>query len=176
MAVVLYEVNIYHACNELIWLFHKKMFSMSAEMAKAFNPEKSMIIAEMNRNRPPFLDLFDCVITDVDVENGRCEMDYFVGKQYCHSGDIVQGGFVTALLDAVSSHAVMCMDPEIVGVSTLELKVSYLAASRSGKFHCTGQVERLTRNFVFLSAELFNEDKIRTATLSATAKVVRRKS
>ena len=136
---------------------------------------KEVVIKQMQTFRPPFLDLFECVITDVNPEEGICEMDFTVSKQYCHSGDIVQGGFITMMLDAVSSHAVFSTSPKIIAVSTLELKVSYMAISRSGKFRAVGQVEKLTRNFGFLSADLFNEVGERTASLTATAKVSYRK-
>ena len=133
---------------------------------------KETIIERMNTFRPPFLDLFECVITDVNDKVGICEMEFNISKQFCHSGNIIQGGFVTAMLDAVSSHAVFVMKESIVGVSTLELKVSYLAPSFNGKYIAKGKVEKLTRNFAFLSAELFNEAGERTAILTATAKVL----
>ena len=72
-----------------------------------------------------------------------------------NSGNIIQGGFITAMLDSVSSHAAFGMNGNIIAVSTLELKVSYLAPSFNGKYHAVGKVEKLTRNFAFLSAELF---------------------
>ena len=136
---------------------------------------KAAIIARMNTFRPPFLDLFDTKITDVDHTQGICEMTCQFSKTYCHSGNIVQGGFVTTLLDAVSSHAVFGMNPKIIGVSTLELKVSYYAPSLSGSFRAIGKVEKMTRNFAFVSADLFNEAGERTASLTSTAKVKYRK-
>ena len=132
---------------------------------------KEDIIKRMRTFRPPFLDLFNCVITDVAPEKGICEMDFEFGKQYCHSGNIVQGGFVTAMLDAVSTHAVFATNHDVTTVATLELKVSYLQPSLSGKFHAIGKVEKMTRNFAFVSAELFNEAGVRTAYLSSTAKI-----
>ncbi|GIR69646.1 MAG: hypothetical protein CM15mP74_08970 [Halieaceae bacterium] len=32
---------------------------------------------------------------------------FTVPLEYCHSGDVVQGGFVTAMLDAAMSHALL---------------------------------------------------------------------
>jgi len=75
------------------------------------------------------------------------------------------------MLDAVSSHAIFVMSEDVIAVSTLELKVSYLAPSFSGKYKAIGKVEKLTRNFGFLTAELFNEAGERTACLSSTAKI-----
>ncbi|MEM6803739.1 MAG: PaaI family thioesterase [Bacteroidota bacterium] len=132
---------------------------------------KEQIIAGMNAMRPPFLDALGCVILDVDPNERSCKMEYNIGPEFCHSVNIVQGGFVTAMLDAVSTHAIFGSEEGIVGVSTLELKVSYYAPSLSGKFIATGKVEKLTRNFAFLSADLFNEEGERTASLTSTAKI-----
>ena len=137
--------------------------------------DKEAAIARLNTFRPPFLDLFSCVITDLDPVRGLCEMDFEIGREYCHSGNIVQGGFITAMLDAVSSHAAFVINEGIETVSTLELKVSYFAAGKSGRFHAVGKVEKLTRNFAFLSADLFDGTGERTASLTATAKVRFRK-
>ena len=136
---------------------------------------KEQVITKMNQMRPAFLTLLGCRITDVDMEKKICEMDFDISEQFCHSGDVIQGGFVTAMLDAVSAHAIFASNPEIINMSSLELKVSFLDASRQGKCHAIGKVEKLTRNFAFLSAELFNEEGKRTATLSSTAKVSYRK-
>ena len=133
------------------------------------------IIERMSAFRPPFLDLFDCEITKILPEEGLCEMQFYISKQYCHSVNIVQGGFITMMLDSVSSHATFAMSENILGVSTLELKVSFYAPSLSGKFKAVGKVEKLTRNFAFLSADLFNDEGERTASLTATAKVSRQK-
>ena len=132
---------------------------------------KETKIERMNTFRPPFLDLFECVITDVNPTDGICEMEFNISQQFCHSGNIIQGGFVTAMLDSVSSHAAFGMNDKIVAISTLELKVSYLAPSFNGKYRAIGKVEKLTRNFGFLTAELFNDAGERTAILSSTAKI-----
>ena len=137
---------------------------------------KEKVIKRMNQNRPPFLILLGCEITDVDLEKGICKMDFDVSEQYCHSVDIIQGGFVTAMLDAVSAHATFAANSEIVKLSSLELKVSFLDASRKGKYEAVGRVEKLTRNFAFVSADLYNKDGNRTATLSSTAKISYRKN
>ena len=135
------------------------------------NRTKEQIIASMNQHRPTFLRLLGCEIVDVDLEKGICEMYFDVNEQFCHSVNIIQGGFVTAMLDAVSAHATFALTSESIKLSSLELKVSFMGASFMGKYKAIGKVEKLTRNFAFVSAELFNEEGERTATLSSTAKI-----
>lgn len=129
------------------------------------------VIKQMNSYRPAFLDLFGCNITEIDIERGICKMDFTVSKDYCHSENIIQGGFITTMLDAVSSHAVFALQKNVTSVSTLELKVSYYAPSHNGEYKAIGKVEKLTRNFAFLSADLYNSDGERTASLTSTSKV-----
>ena len=137
--------------------------------------DKDVILAQLNKFRPPFLDLLGCTIEDVDPEEQTCTMIFDISEQLCHSGNIIQGGFITAMLDTVSSHAVFACDPEVVGVSTLDLRINFFKASHPGKVRAIGKVEKLTRNFAFLSAELYNPEGERTASLSASAKVSRKK-
>ena len=132
---------------------------------------KQKVIDQLNGFRPPFLDLLKCEILDVDSGMGICKMKFDIGKELCHSGNIVQGGFVTAMLDTVSSHATFGMNDKIVAVSTMELKVSFYGPSNNGIFTAIGKVEKLTRNFAFLSADLLNDKGERTASLTSTAKV-----
>ena len=99
-----------------------------------------------------------------------------MNEQFCHSVDIIQGGFVTTMLDAVSAHAVFVGNAEVTRLSCLELKVSFLSASRKGKYKAIGSVEKLTRNFAFVNADLYNEEGVKTATLSSTAKISYKKS
>ena len=131
------------------------------------------IVTRLNshRHRLPFLVDMGCEVTAANSEERTCEMTFEIGKRYCHSGDIIQGGFVTAMLDAVTTHAVFAADSRVTAVSTLEVKVSFLSASLMGKLKAVGRVDKLTRNFAFLSGDLFNSAGDRTAGITATAKV-----
>lgn len=132
---------------------------------------KQQVIDRLNNRRPQFLTDLGGSIIDIDIEKGICEMEFNVSKRYCHSIDIIQGGFVTAMLDAVSSHAVFVKNAQARTISTLELKVSFYAPSRKGKLKAIGRVDKLGRSIAFLSGDLYNEANQRTASITATAKV-----
>lgn len=87
--------------------------------------------------------------------------------------DIVQGGFVTAMLDAAMFHAAFGLHPDITNVATLEIKVSFLEPSRAGRFHCRGRLLKLGRSTGFMEGELFDENGVLTATATTTARLVR---
>jgi len=129
------------------------------------------ILQQLNTRKPKYLEDFGCVITNVDVEKGSCEMTFDVPKHFCHSGDIIQGGFVTTMLDSVITFAVFGSNPNVVKLATLELKVTYLKASRAGKFKAIGGIESMGRSIAFLTGELLDDKGQKTAKISATAKI-----
>ena len=129
------------------------------------------IINQLNTRKPKYLEDFGCVITKMDTEKGICEMDFDVPLHFCHSGNIIQGGFVTSMLDAVTTFAVFGSNPNVIKLATLELKVTYFKASLAGKFKAIGRIESIGRSIAFLTGELINDSGIKTASISATAKI-----
>ena len=128
------------------------------------------ILKQLNGTPPEYLKDMGCEITQIDSEKGTCEMDFTISKRFCHSGDIVQGGFVTAMLDAVCTFAGFGTG-KIIKLASLEVKVSFYEASRAGKFRAVGRVDRMGRTTAFLSGDLYNEAGQRTASITTTAKV-----
>ena len=129
------------------------------------------IIDQLNARKPKYLEDFGCIITKMDTEKGICEMDFDVPLHFCHSGDIIQGGFVTSMLDAVTTFAVFGSNPNVIKLATLELKVTYFKASLAGKFKAIGRIESIGRSIAFLTGELINDSGLKTASISATAKI-----
>jgi len=120
-----------------------------------------------------FLKILGAHIVAFDTDVQSCTMSFDVSTEFCHSVDVVQGGFVTVMLDAVSSHAVIAADPAVSKVSSLEIKVSFLEATRAGKLRAVGHVQKIGGSIAFLTAELFNSDDVLTATATTTAKIRR---
>jgi uncharacterized protein (TIGR00369 family) len=69
-------------------------------------------------------------------------------------GPIVQGGLVTALLDASMGGACWTVLDRDQAFLTADLRVEFLRPSRVGTLRATGQVVRRTRRVVFCAAEL----------------------
>ncbi len=134
-------------------------------------------IEYLNRFRESFLDDLGCTIVGVDQASHTCEMTFKISHQYCHSGDIIQGGFVSAMLDAVSTHALFALGGDetqpVTQVATLEFKTIFFEASRAGLLHALGRVDKVGRSIAFLSAELRNAQGQLTATMTSIAKVRR---
>lgn len=80
---------------------------------------------------------------------GRATLEYMAGPEVCHSGGVVQGGFVTGWIDAAMAHAAIAMNGHGVTPMTLELKVSFFAPVRPGLVIAEGWVERNGRKTAF---------------------------
>jgi uncharacterized protein (TIGR00369 family) len=135
------------------------------------NKEKN--IEKINNHAPKFIGMLGGQLIDFDNAKTTCTFEFNISKDFCHSIDIVQGGFVTAMLDAAMSHAIFICDHEIMNVSSLEIKTSYLAPTRAGKLRVEGWVIKQSYKTAFMESHLYNEDNELTATASSVAKLLR---
>jgi len=135
------------------------------------------IITHLNSVRLPFMKLLGGNVIGVDRDAMTCSFEFDVSTDLCHSVDVVQGGFVTAMLDAAMSHAVFALgDDSIVNVSSLEIKTNYFDVTRAGHMTCVGKIVKLAYKTVFQEASLYNDNGVMTANASSVAKLVRKKS
>ena len=127
----------------------------------------------LNAEPPGFLEMLGGKVKGVDREQGSLTMEFNISTEFCHSVDVIQGGFVTCMLDATMSHTCFALLEGIVNVATLEIKVSFLEPSRAGRFTATGKLLKTGKSTGFMTAELYNEAGQLTATATTTAKLVR---
>jgi acyl-CoA thioesterase len=94
-------------------------------------------------------------VVELDPQGGAT-IEYQAGMHMCHSGGVVQGGFVTGWIDAAMAHAAMAMTgPDVVPMS-LELKVSFFAPARPGPVIAKAWVERRGRSTCFFEGQLLD--------------------
>ena len=98
-------------------------------------------------------------------------MHFLATPQMCHSEVIVQGGFITAMVDTAMAYAAMGMSHGRIAVPTLEIKVSFLKAGNPGEMVAKGRVVRMGRRVGFLEAELYQGDAL-IATSSSTVRLL----
>lgn len=125
---------------------------------------------------PPCLQVLNGRLVDYDLEAATAEMHFEISEQFCHSVDTIQGGFVTAMLDAAMSHSAFLTEPDVIALPTLELKVNFLDVTRAGPVKAFGRVVKAGRSTVFLEGHLINREGQMSATGSATARLVRQKA
>ena len=136
------------------------------------------LLETLNAHTPPFITLLGGSIVAADLEAGTCTMEFNIGTDFCHSVNVVQGGFITAMLDAAMSHTMFALEggKGLVNVSSLEIKTSYLEPTLAGRLTAVGKARKAAYKTAFLEGELYNEDGLLTATASSVAKLVREKS
>ena len=86
----------------------------------------------------------------VSMEGGRATIEYDAGMQMCHSGGVVQGGFVSGWIDAAMAHAAISLTGRETSPMSLEMKVSYFAPARPGRL---SHLERPNYDFAQYLAE-----------------------
>ena len=129
-------------------------------------------VERLNAQPPKFLQLLNGRVAAADAAAQTCTMTFDVSRDFCHSGDIIQGGFITSMLDATMSHTAFGVEG-VMNVATLELKVSFLEVSRAGSYRAEARIIKATHRTAFFEAQLYNSVGLLTATSSAVAKLVR---
>ncbi len=132
------------------------------------------IIDRFHAKAPKFIRMLGGRFVAVDQAAKSCTMEYDIGTDFCHSGDIVQGGFITAMLDAVMSHAVFGQRDGVVSLSSLEIKTSYLETTRAGRLRAEGFILRAGYKLAFIEGRLYDQSGTLTATASTVAKLIRK--
>lgn len=105
----------------------------------------------------------------LDWGEGSTTIGWDAPLDYCfpaRGGPIVQGGMVTALLDAAMGGACWSTLGPGEAFVTADLRVEFLRPSRPGELRASGTVVRRARRVVFCAAELHDA----TGTLLATSR------
>ena len=90
--------------------------------------------------------------------DGRATLEYEAREEMCHSGGVVQGGFISGWIDAAMAHAAVARNGHGITPMTLELKVSFFAPTRPGLVIAEGWVERHGRKTSFYEGHLKSPD------------------
>ena len=134
-------------------------------------------IIELNNNAPGFIRLLGGELIELALDEQKATFVFTVPLDYCHSGDIVQGGFITAMLDAAMSHAVFGTDATVNGIASLDISTQYLGICRGNQaLRVSGWIKKATHRTAFLEAQARSEDNTIVATAHSVAKLSRRKA
>ena len=111
-------------------------------------------------------------IINIDPLIGQAIVEYKPRRNMCHSGNIVQGGFITGWLDAVM--ALACMSK--VGVDTLvlslEIKTTFIKKVLPEAVLVTGNVIKSGRSIAFLEGNIIDKKNNILAKGNQTVKLV----
>lgn len=135
-------------------------------------PEETL--AQLNSQWPPCSSLLGADAVSWKPQEQELVIAFTVDERFCHSGDVLQGGFSASMLDATMAYVALCIDPAIEHIPSLEIKVSYIAPGRPGTLLCTARPVRLGGSIGFLESELHQNGAL-VATATGTYRIVRRK-
>ena len=131
-------------------------------------------IEQLNALAPDFIKLLGGSVIELDMDSHRAVFTFTVPLDYCHSGDVVQGGFVTAMLDAAMSHALFGTDDTISGVASLDIATQFIGVCRGEQpLRVTGRVRKATFKTAFLEADIEDGAGTLVATAQSVAKLSR---
>ncbi len=92
-------------------------------------------------------------VVEIDAD-GRASLEYEAKPEQCHSGGVVQGGFISGWIDAAMAHAAIARNGPGIVPMTLELKVSFFAPTRPGLVLAEAWVERHGKRTSFYEGHL----------------------
>ena len=108
-------------------------------------------------------------------ESGRAVLRFRARMDQCHSGGVVQGGFVTGWIDSTMAYVVMAQTDFALSPLSLEIKVSFLQSARIGPVVAEAWIERRGRTTAFLEGLVRDEAGTVLAKATSTVKLVPRK-
>lgn len=124
------------------------------------------------RPAPPAAATLGWELHAVDPDRGEIEVWFIAGEHLLNPVGVVQGGFVSAMLDDTMGPALVATLPDGQFAPTLELKVNFLRPVYPGRLRARGRVVHRGGTIAFLAGELFDADGELVATATATARVV----
>ena len=130
------------------------------------------IVEFLNGQWPPSVITLHGVATNFELDKKQLFMDFKSREDFCHSENVVQGGYITGMLDAVMAYAAIGMPDMCQMVATLEIKVSFMQIGRDGDFNGVGRVLHSGRSIAFLGGELYQQDKL-VASATSTVKLLK---
>ena len=123
-------------------------------------------------NKPPSLDLMNFRSVDFDSSKEIAVLEFEAVPEFCHSeSQIVQGGFVTGMMDASMALLLIgVLDFKFNPVS-LDINVSFLEPAHPGLLFAKAKILRLGKSIAYMSSTL-TQDGTLVATSTSTVKLI----
>jgi uncharacterized protein (TIGR00369 family) len=107
-------------------------------------------------------------VVEVDAAKGYVKTIYQAREKFCNPGGVIQGGFLTAMLDDAMSFSAVAHSNFTKVVPTLDFKASFLAPVGVGDVTVEGLVVKSGRSIAYLEGKLFNSKGELAVIASAT--------
>ena len=124
------------------------------------------------REQPLFQGMGFSKIIEFSKEESSIKIEYIAERRHCHSGNIVQGGYVTGWIDSAMAHSVMIPTNFEFSPLTLELKITFFKSANPGPVIAEAKVIKLGKSIAFVEGSLFSEKGILIAKGTSTNELV----
>ena len=112
-------------------------------------------------------------ILKLNTSEGEAHAIYKARKNMCHSGNIVQGGFITGWLDAVMALACMCKVGADTLVLSLEIKTTFIKKISHEQVLVIGNVIKIGKTIAFLEGKIVDTENNILAKGTQTVKLIK---
>ena len=107
-------------------------------------------------NLCPYFELLSMKLVDVGIGYSVIEID--VAKKHLQPFGMVHGGVFASIIDAASFWSIYYgIEDQSVGLTTVDLKLNYLAPAASGKLIARGRQIKLGKTLGYADAEVSDE-------------------
>jgi uncharacterized protein (TIGR00369 family) len=129
--------------------------SFRENMMKKPNPEYIKRIYEIV-NSCPYFELLSMTLKDVGVDYSVLEID--LAKKHLQPFGMVHGGVFASIIDAAAFWSIYFgIEDQSAGLTTVDLKLNYLAPAASGKLIARGRQIKVGKTLGYAEAEVTNE-------------------
>lgn len=128
----------------------------------------------LETHKPPCLDTLRGRATQLNLEKQTVIMEFDAVPEFCHSeAQIVQGGFITGMMDTCMAHLLIALLDFKFNPMSLDINVSFLAPAHPGILVAEAKILRIGKSIAFLSSTLSQGEKL-VATSTSTIKLIPR--
>jgi uncharacterized protein (TIGR00369 family) len=133
--------------------------------------DKKEIIKLLQNNKPPCLETLRGNLLEFDEAERVMTMEYDAIPEFCHSeSEIVQGGFVTGMLDSTMAHLVIALEKFQSNPVSLDINVSFIAPAHPGTLIAKSKILKMGKSIVFAYATMKQNDEM-IASATSTIKL-----
>ena len=134
--------------------------------------KKEEIIKLLESNKPPCLETLRGSLVEFNEEDKIMVMEFDAIPEFCHSeAQIVQGGFITGMLDSTMAHLVIALVKFQSNPVSLDINVSFVAPAHPGLMTAKSKIIRMGKSIVFAYATMKQNDEM-IASATSTIKLL----
>jgi uncharacterized protein (TIGR00369 family) len=117
------------------------------------NPKYTEAISNVV-NRSPYFSLLSMKIKELDWGTSVLEVD--LGEKHLHPFGYVHGGAIASVMDAAAYWAVFPQVKDGMGLTTVEIKVNFLAPVKEGKLVAKGRCIKIGKTLALGDATIYD--------------------